>query len=384
MKLSRQASNIGLAISLIFSASIAFAEDGVTDTEIHLGGNAIFSGPYGFYGVVPTFAKAYFQWINETEGGINGRKIVFDSQDDVGNPTKSLEIIRRQVEKDKILATFLDMGGFQQATIQYLEKKKVPNMFISDSSDKYTRPTSPYRFDLMPLFYDEAFAMGTWVAEHMKGKKVGFLILDAPMGTDGVAGAKAAMKDSVKYGPIEKVGFEAVNADQQIINLQKENVDVIFAFAVPPLVPNAIKFAHSKGWNPTWMLQLYNANGTTVKMLGDADKGNIMSNQYLHYEYEDIPGIKRNKEILAKYMPGTNSDNLTIYAQYGAEIMAETIKRAGKKLTRASLAKAAESFKDWQCSVCRVKVNTSKDNHHPMGKPEVTKLTNGNWTYINN
>jgi branched-chain amino acid transport system substrate-binding protein len=255
-------------------------------------------------------------------------------------------------------------------------------MFVCDSGKGYTNPTSHYRFDLMPTFYDEGFTMGKWVAEHMKGKTVGFLVLDSGNGKEGIDGAKAALGDSVKYGPIEKVGFEAVNADQQVLNLQKAKVDVIFAFAMPPLVPNAIKFAHSKGWDPKWMLQLYNANATAASLIADSEVGNVMSNQYLYYEYEDSPGMKVQKAVLDKYMPGTKSDNLTIFAQYSAEMMIEVLKRAGKDLTREGLIKAAESLKDWQCTVCKEKVNTSSTNHHPMSKTSITVLKKGTWTYL--
>jgi hypothetical protein len=73
---------------------------------------------------------------------------------------------------------------------------------------------------------------------------------------------------------------------------------------------------------------------------------------YMAYQ-TGIPGVQRHLDILDATGLGKDSASvLTLYAQYVAEMMAETLRIAGQDLTRESLVQAAESIKDWQCSVC--------------------------------
>jgi len=50
---------------------------GITDTEIVLGADVILGGAMGaVYATIPQTVEAYFNYINDTQGGVCGRKIV--------------------------------------------------------------------------------------------------------------------------------------------------------------------------------------------------------------------------------------------------------------------------------------------------------------------
>ena len=78
------------AVALTSIASFAFsamaiaparADDGITPTEVVIGGTDPFSGPASAYGAVGKGSQAYFQYIND-HGGVNGRKITYKDLDD--------------------------------------------------------------------------------------------------------------------------------------------------------------------------------------------------------------------------------------------------------------------------------------------------------------
>ena len=48
--------------------------------------------------------EAYFKMVND-QGGINGRKITFITYDDGYTPPKTVEMVRKLVEEDKVLFT---------------------------------------------------------------------------------------------------------------------------------------------------------------------------------------------------------------------------------------------------------------------------------------
>src|ERR1700709_973447 len=71
---------------------------GVSDTEIKIGQTIAYSGPASAYGTLGKVEAAYFKWLNDTKGGINGRKITFISRDDGYSPPKAVENARSLVE----------------------------------------------------------------------------------------------------------------------------------------------------------------------------------------------------------------------------------------------------------------------------------------------
>jgi branched-chain amino acid transport system substrate-binding protein len=78
---------------------------GASDTEIKIGHTNPYSGPAATYGTIGKAIKAYFKKIND-EGGINGRKITFITYDDAYSAPRTVEQVRRLVERDQVLLLF--------------------------------------------------------------------------------------------------------------------------------------------------------------------------------------------------------------------------------------------------------------------------------------
>ena len=119
----------------LFAVSPAFAQKkydpGASDTEIRLGQTLPYSGPVSVLSGVGKSQTAYFRFLNETQGGINGRKVSLLSLDDGYSPPKTLELTRQLVERDNVLAIVNTVGtATNRATHRYLNQKKVPQLLI--------------------------------------------------------------------------------------------------------------------------------------------------------------------------------------------------------------------------------------------------------------
>jgi len=116
---------------------------GVTDTEIKIGNIMPYSGPASAYGTIGKAEAAFFKMLNE-QGGVNGRKIQFISYDDGYSPPKTVEQARKLVESDQVLLIFSSLGTATNTAIhQYMNRKKVPQLFILTGATKWgTRSTS--------------------------------------------------------------------------------------------------------------------------------------------------------------------------------------------------------------------------------------------------
>ena len=99
-------------------------DEGATDTEIKIGHTNPYSGNASAYGTIGKTIEAYFKKVND-EGGINGRKITFITYDDGYSPPKTVEMVRKLVEEDKVLFVFQTLGTPPNTAIQkYLNEQE--------------------------------------------------------------------------------------------------------------------------------------------------------------------------------------------------------------------------------------------------------------------
>ena len=90
--------------------SPAYAEIGVTDTEILFGQSAALSSPSSTRVVsMANAAKMYFNKMNAS-GGIYGRKIRLISYDDHYDPKEAVDNTRKLIEQDKVFAPYKFFG----------------------------------------------------------------------------------------------------------------------------------------------------------------------------------------------------------------------------------------------------------------------------------
>src|SRR5712691_8789017 len=97
-----------LALALA-TGPVASQTVGVTAGEIKVGNTNPYSGPASAYGTIGKAIGAYFKKVND-EGGINGRKINYITYDDSYSPPKTVEMVRKLVEQDRVALLFQTLG----------------------------------------------------------------------------------------------------------------------------------------------------------------------------------------------------------------------------------------------------------------------------------
>ncbi|HYL09030.1 MAG TPA: ABC transporter substrate-binding protein, partial [Candidatus Udaeobacter sp.] len=68
---------------------------GVTSNSILLGNTIAQSGPAAAYGTIANAENAYFTYVNNNQGGVNGRKIQFKILDDAYNPAQTVPLTKQ-------------------------------------------------------------------------------------------------------------------------------------------------------------------------------------------------------------------------------------------------------------------------------------------------
>ena len=123
---------LALSLGLVFimgaCGGTAAEVPGVTDDEIVLGTHTSLTGPIAVYSQIPNSTKAYFDFINETKGGVHGRKIKFLLEDDAYSPPKAVELVRKLVEQDHIFALLNGLGTpTHLQVVDSLQEQGVPD-----------------------------------------------------------------------------------------------------------------------------------------------------------------------------------------------------------------------------------------------------------------
>ncbi|UCH87568.1 MAG: ABC transporter substrate-binding protein, partial [Dehalococcoidia bacterium] len=121
------------AATVTDSATPAAEVPGITDTEIVLGASVVLGGVFGAaFRMIPDATEAYFKYINETQGGVCGREIVYKLEDNENDAAQGLEAVRKLIERDEVFALVGSLGDDPEAAAwDYINEKGVPDILLS-------------------------------------------------------------------------------------------------------------------------------------------------------------------------------------------------------------------------------------------------------------
>ena len=161
---------------------------GITDTEIILGADCPLSGATAaVYATIPQTTEAYFKYINETQGGVCGRQIVYKVEDNQDDPARGMEVVRKLVEQDKVFAMVGSLGdGAHPAVWDYLNEQGVPDILVSAGSHMFGDDPEghPWTVQMIPSNKIEGVFFGQYISENLPGKKVAILYSNIMQGYD--------------------------------------------------------------------------------------------------------------------------------------------------------------------------------------------------------
>jgi len=337
---------------------------GVTDTEIVLGAEAILSGTNGaVYATLPGSTKAYFDYINDTQGGVCGRKIVYKVEDNQDDPSRAVEVARKLVEQDQVLAMVGSLGdATHPATMAFLNDRGVPDLLVSAGGARFGSDPcgNPWTVQMIPSYTIDATFLGQYIAEYQPDKTVAVLWENDTIGQDGFAGLKETLDPS--KNPIvadQSYEYTAVSINSEMSNLAKSNAGVLDIHGNLGFIAQAIKTADRMGWRPQFVMPYIGADDLMFQFVSpQLMNGAVSTGANKLSSMKDDPAVAQHFEILQKY-GGPAPSNFTIYAQILAELAVEILSQSCDNLTREGLMEATESIKDWHSDLALDGVNFS-------------------------
>jgi branched-chain amino acid transport system substrate-binding protein len=351
------------AIAVTAASGATRAEPGITSNSILIGGTFPLTGVASLYKTIPAAEKAYFDYINDTKGGVNGRKINFEILDDAYDPSKTVPLVQQLVQQDKVWAIFGSLGTAPGlATWDYTNSQKVPQVFLATGDSywgfcaykKCGGKSYPWTINWQPDYPGEAKQYGKYIAANMPTAKIGVLYQNDAYGKNYYAGLRVGLGQKKELiVDAESYDVTQTSLTQQILAMKAKGADTLVIFATPSPTITALVTATKVGWKPTTFIN--NVSNNRLFMLAAAGNGanidGVISTSYTKSPTVDKndPGVQLAAQIIAKYAPALQAsfdrgDGNVVYGMGVAWTFVYALQHAGKNPTRASLMKAVHNM----------------------------------------
>jgi len=327
------------------------AEEGVTDTEIHIGSWGPQTGPAAAWGSLARGTDAYFKMINAS-GGINGRKIVYHSFDDGYNPAKTKAGVKELQEGTGMFAWVVGVGTSPGLAVKdYLMDRKIPWIGPAAGSMHWITPPQKYLFAVYPLYYTEAKSLVRYAVEKMGKKRVAIAYQNDEYGKNGLRGAIEELA-AHNLKPVAQVPVEIRDSDVKphVMKLRQSKADMVLLWTSVGHAVRIVGTSKAMKFAPQFMststcsdfpLMIHISKGlwegvicATFGELPDSDDSLLQ-----HYK----------THAYGKFAAPKERWGLFYYAGIlFAEPLVEAIKRCGADLTRERLVKELEGLKNFR------------------------------------
>ncbi|HET7501449.1 MAG TPA: ABC transporter substrate-binding protein [Kofleriaceae bacterium] len=363
---------------------------GVTATEIKIGQSMPYSGPASAFGNIGKGEAAYFQMIND-KGGINGRKIKLISLDDSYAPSKAVENVRKLVEDEGVALIFNNVGTAANTAVQkYLNDKKVPQLFIASTADKWADPAHfPWTMGFAPTAKGEAKVYAHYLMRDKPKAKLCVLFQNDDFGKDYLRGLKEGFGDRHDAFVVKTISYEVTDptVDSQVVSLQAAGCDTLLSAATPKFAAQIIRKVADLGWKPLHLMSNASISRSAVLVPAGLDKSvDLVSAGYIKDITDptlaDDPGLNEYRAFARKYLIGSDqNDGTFVYAFGAAMALVHVLTQCGNDLSRENIMKQAASIEKLPLPTIDpgMAIHTSPTDYQPLSQLRLVRFNGNNF-----
>lgn len=384
------AAAIGAAGALAGSAQ----SPGVSDDRILIGGTAPLSGEASSAAAVARGAEAYFKYVN-ARGGVFGRRIEYRYLDDGYDPGRTVQAVRQLVEQDGVFALFNTLGTSNNLAVRdYLNQMKVPQLFVASGAHTWGADYEkyPYTIGYIPSYVLEGRVYGRYVVKTRPSARIGVLYQDDEYGRDLIKGLRLGLGKKAKQ-IVAQVGYDPTAADvsSQVAQIKAAKADTFMVFAFGKFAVQALIQTAKLGWKPQIFVNAVasSANLMTLADLAGASRVTKGATSIVFFKdptdprWQKDPGLKLYRSILKQFSPGANPrDGYYVAGMAAAFTLVDTLRKAGRNLTREGVMRAATSLNEANNPfvIPGIVIKTSPTDRFPMEQVGLQRWAGKSWT----
>ena len=379
----------------------AKTDPGVTKDTIKIGATYPVSGTASAYYSVAKGANAYFQYLNNEKGGVNGRKIEYVVLDDVYSPANTPAKARELVQQQKVFLTYGNLGTPTNLAVRdYYNQEQVPQLFVFTGASTWGADYSKYPWTLgwQPDYVTEAKIYAKYITQNEPTDKIAILYQNDDYGKDYVNGMRQGLGDKASSMIVDTATYNAgdpTDVSSQVNKLKASGANTFFVVCTPLYAASAVRNAVTSGWKPKiYMNNVAGAASTwkgVVQALGSsAGVDGMISTAYLkdptdQAKWGSDPGVQLFRQVMQKYGNGcdpSGADAFCVSGMASAYSLVDVLKQAGNDLTRKHVMDIAAknlNEKDNPLLLPGIIVHTTNKDHFPIQQEQLERWQGDHW-----
>ncbi len=382
------------AAAAAIAAGAPTATPGVTPTTITLGGTIPISGPAAAYGSVGRGADAYFKYVN-SRGGVFGRKVVYKYLDDGFEVAKTILLTRQLVEQDDVLAIFNSVGTEHALAVRsYVNDRQVPDLFLGSGVSKLASEHKKYPWSMgyLPSFSGEGVIYGRHIAKTRPSSRIGVLYENSDFGKDMLNGLRRGLGGKGKIVATQAYDVTDNDVSSQLARLKSAGADTLMLFATPQFAIYGYVGSFRLGWHPRIYVTSVSISPDIMKIAAfGSSKKQVQGSISIAFvkdptsaQWAKDKTVRLYKSIVKRYLPGAKPDDVfNYYGMAVAYTMVDTLRKAGRNPTRASVLRAATHLNEVNPYLLPgVRIQTSPNDYYPMDKVKLARYSGTHWQFF--
>ncbi len=343
--------------SFVFGAVIifpAFGVDkaGVSRSVVYIGTSQPLSGPASTWGNIARSMGAYFKYVNEVKGGVNGRKIELVIKDDRYQPELTLKNIKDMANKILALAGVIGTKNIKLAR-EFIAKERIPMVMpLGDVGIwiNYPEEKLRYFFVAYPDYTAEAAFLTKYAIKKFSASKIAVFYLNDLYGKRGLEGVKNVAWDKVKLELPHSRKIDNQTIKSYAYEIQAKKIDTVIIYSAPEI---AVKFVKElkKNTKKVKVLTSFTLGDPGIAEMGGETWEGVVSGLLVKIP-SLFPESKRWFDRITKINPELRKTPVfTTLGIWIGMVVEEGLKRAGRKLTRDRFIKALETLRNFETPV---------------------------------
>ena len=372
------------ALGVFAPVSAAEPTCGVTDTEIVIGTYTDLSGVTAMWGVNNNNAwRMAFDDVN-AQGGINGRKIKYITEDNQYQIPRSIQAANKLINRDNVFLMVANGGTpMNNATMPEQLEKGVPNVFPLTSARSMYEPFHHLKFGLASSYYDQMRSGVKYFVE-MKGKKrLCAMYQDTDFGKDLMSGAWAQLK-AMNMATIAETTHKPTDADfsASVAKLRDANCDLVLLGTIVRDTNQIVAAVNKIGWKVDMLGQAAIYDNAVAEVVGGGNEGLYAMTPILFVNTDEATPAVQKWATAFKARFGKEPNFAAQVGETGAELVIQALRNAGRDLTTDSFVAGMEKIKNYQDIFGSPKMSFGPDRHQGSSESFLAQVRGGRWVPV--
>ncbi|MFP4040686.1 MAG: ABC transporter substrate-binding protein [Desulfosudaceae bacterium] len=321
---------------------LAQAEEGVTDTVIHIGQTGPLTGPAKLWGGAVTGVALRIALENE-KGGVHGRKIEHHVYNDAYNPARTKAGVKQLQEGIGMFAWVGGVGTANALAVKdYLMNREIPWVGPFTGSSAMFDPPSRYLFAIYPSSTFEIDLMFDYAVKELGKKRFAIVYQDDSYGHTGLAGARKTLQ-RYDLSLVEEVPINLKDIDmtKAAAALYQAEADAVLIWISPFTALHLMKVAEKMNYDPQWL------GSSTLSMFSvfyELSQGLVEGLITPHFRTDDQEKLDYVRQAHDRLDPEEPFSTAYLLGFAVGDLLVEGLWRCGPDPTREGLVKALEGI----------------------------------------